>query len=1325
MHPAPLALPLLALALLTCPAAAQPAKPIVIDGKLTRDDPFDRFRKQSHHKIHEVELEAGTAYLIDLVSRDLDTFLRLEDEKGRVLSENDDLSKGDRNSRIGFLPPRAGKYRLVVTSSAGGAVGAYRLEVRPQPVAVPDAPPLLVYGRLATTDPRDPVRKQAPHRRHEVPLEQGKIYLLTLRSVEFDAFLRLEDERGKALAEDDDGGGLRDAQILFVAPRTGTYRAVATGFDKGASGWYCLTAARYADAVAARTRQAQERSALSLLVDGAEQGQRGQLAPATATFGQAVALARQLYPEARYPQGHPLLAIGLTNQGGVFHEQRQFDAARRCHEEALALRRKGLPPDHPDLALSLHYLGQTLADLGQSGAAVRCHEEAVAIRRKALPAGHADLAVSLTNLGDVLVDQGKPDAARRCHEEALALRQKTLPARHPDIAWSLSSLGLALDALGRPEEARARHEEALAIWKKVLPPGHQHLATGLNNLGEALADLGRLDEARRCHEEALAIRRKLPPNHPHLALTLGNLGVVLRAEGKLDEARRCHEEALAVRRKALPAAHPHLAQSLTNLGGVLQQQGRLAEARQCQAEAVRVFREALPADHPHLANALSNLGAVLLHQGALAEGRAALEESLAILKRGLPPGHADLATGLSNLGVASLAQGKLDEARDLFGEALAIMRKALPPGRPELATGLTNLGTALRDQGKADEARRHYEEALALRKKVLPPEHPQLVTSFTDLGVLLAARGDHLGAWANLTAAAETSAAHVAAVAAGSPQADHGPLQRLHSGQFDRLVSAAALLKPGVAVAAGRELLGAVLASKGISTSLLGHRQRTLLHGADEAARADFDRLLGLRRQLANSLLQGRGRRTAEQYRKDCDDLRRRADDLERDLAGRVKALGDWRKAHRAPAEEVAARLGDNAVLIEILRYQRYDFTAPRTRPWREQRYAAVLVWRGADGGPQVRFVPLGEAGPIKEAVATWRRKVQAGRTDARAEEVLRRLVWDPLARVLPAKTDRLVIAPDGQLALVPLEALRLEGGKYLVERYRVNYAGSGRDLIPGPVPDKRLDAALLLADPAYDAVEGGAAAPGAGVRDADLRFKSLPGFAREADAAAKLLAGRAGWRVERLHRQAASEERLAKAARPRLLYCITHGFFLKDVETSGRGSEIHRDLELVGISGGLPHFGEDPRLRSGLALAGANKWRERSAKGLSDGLLTALEVENLDLWGTELVVLSACETGLGEVQVGEGVLGLRRAFQLAGAHTVLASLWKVPDTETEQLMTDTLQRWLKGAPPHEALRAAQLEMIRRLREAGARNSKPGEAPPLYWAGFICHGRAD
>jgi CHAT domain-containing protein len=288
-------------------------------------------------------------------------------------------------------------------------------------------------------------------------------------------------------------------------------------------------------------------------------------------------------------------------------------------------------------------------------------------------------------------------------------------------------------------------------------------------------------------------------------------------------------------------------------------------------------------------------------------------------------------------------------------------------------------------------------------------------------------------------------------------------------------------------------------------------------------------------------------------------------------------------------------------------------------------------------------------------------------------------------------------------------------------------------------VQPEKLGSSLVVADPDYDAL---AEEPSPSTqptllasnqrRSGDLanrgvRFQSLPGFKREADAVAK------SWRaarpkdpLETLQGTAASEEKLAEIKRPRFLYFITHGFFLPDLEWL-EGQRNERGLELVGHSSegpSLPAFYENRLLRSGLALAGANRWKERSEHGLSDGLLTAYEIQNLDLWGTELVVLSACETGLGEVSnVGEGVLGLRRAFQNAGAQTVVASLWKVPDQETERLMARFLELWLKGKPKAEALRSAQLEMIQELRQD--KDEKRRTAPPLLWAGFICHGKAD
>jgi CHAT domain-containing protein len=199
-----------------------------------------------------------------------------------------------------------------------------------------------------------------------------------------------------------------------------------------------------------------------------------------------------------------------------------------------------------------------------------------------------------------------------------------------------------------------------------------------------------------------------------------------------------------------------------------------------------------------------------------------------------------------------------------------------------------------------------------------------------------------------------------------------------------------------------------------------------------------------------------------------------------------------------------------------------------------------------------------------------------------------------------------------------------------------------------------------------------------------------------------------------------ALEGRLKTACRsPRILHLATHGFFLpdqqRDLNREGRGlgfdfGEFSGTKDSLGrLSGPLI---ENPMLRSGLALAGANTWLKAGnpPEEAEDGLLTAEDVTGLDLVATELVVLSACETGLGQVHVGEGVFGLRRAFVLAGAKTLVMSLWKVPDEPTRELMEDFYSRLLVGEGRAEALRQAQLAM------------KAKYPSPFYWGAFICQG---
>jgi CHAT domain-containing protein len=315
----------------------------------------------------------------------------------------------------------------------------------------------------------------------------------------------------------------------------------------------------------------------------------------------------------------------------------------------------------------------------------------------------------------------------------------------------------------------------------------------------------------------------------------------------------------------------------------------------------------------------------------------------------------------------------------------------------------------------------------------------------------------------------------------------------------------------------------------------------------------------------------------------------------------------------------------------------------------------------------------------------------------------LRAAVFDKLAPHLGGRT-RLFLAPDGDLSRLPFEALPTSDGHHLIDDYRISYLGSGRDVLRfAPNSAVQAEPPLVAADPDFDL--GSADAPSS---SRAVGFKRLSGTRKEGERIAQMLG------VTPLLEGDPLEATVKNARSPRILHIATHGFFRPN--TPRDPNKEARELgSVIGVEGGLlgrlAHV-ENPLLRSGLVLVGVNTWLKGGSlpEDAEDGILMAEDVTGMDLLATELAVLSACQTGLGEVHSGEGVYGLRRAFVVAGAKTLVMSLWKVPDEQTRKLMEDFYRLLLRGAPRAEALRKAQLAM---------KNKYPD---PFYWGAFICQG---
>jgi CHAT domain-containing protein len=392
--------------------------------------------------------------------------------------------------------------------------------------------------------------------------------------------------------------------------------------------------------------------------------------------------------------------------------------------------------------------------------------------------------------------------------------------------------------------------------------------------------------------------------------------------------------------------------------------------------------------------------------------------------------------------------------------------------------------------------------------------------------------------------------------------------------------------------------------------------------------------------------------------------------------------------------------------------YRPLDVKAKADQPtFGEPRYVVYIVRQQGE----VQWVELGKAKVIDEAVAALRSAL----CDPKRRDVheLARAVDEKVmqpVRKRAGDASQLLFSPDGVLNLLPVAALVDEKGSYLIERYSISYLTSGRDLLRLQMARQSRNAPLVLADPVFGEPGGvqmsKAEIPAKGrlKRDRLLRsvttgsdlsevyFARLEGTSQEAGAIRSLFPDS----VVMTGTQA-TESTLKQAAAPRLVHIATHGFFLEPNTPTGPQAADRRGINLnVSI--------ENPLLRSGLALAGANV---RSDTG-DDGILTAMEAAGLNLWGTKLVTLSACDTGVGEVKNGEGVYGLRRAFVLAGAETLVMSLWPVSDRITRELMTRYYEGLKQGQGRGEALRQMQLDMLK----------QKERQHPFYWASFIQSG---
>jgi tetratricopeptide (TPR) repeat protein/CHAT domain-containing protein len=1041
----------------------------------------------------------------------------------------------------------------------------------------------------------------------------------------------------------------------------------------------------------------------------------------------------------------------------------EYAKAAPLYRQALAINRKAFGEESENVAIVLHNMAEMNEAAGDYAAARPLLEEALAIRRRVPRERHRDLVTNLDDLARVYYDMGDYHAARPLLEEALALRRER-GEKDPHIATNLAGLATVDLATGDYAAAALLFKEALGIARETQGEESTAVASVLNGLAAVHRAVGNYAAAAPLYLRSLTIRRKaLGEEHPDVATTLNNLAVLHQAAGDYAAARPLLEEALAIQRKALGQGHPDLVNTLNNLVAIHQATGDVEAAHAHLNEALEIARQALGKEHPNFAVSLTHLAAQYRAVGDYAAAQRLLEEALAIRRKTLGEKHPHVAETLNNLAVGHAANGDYTAAEPLLQEALAIVRATVGEGHAEIATIVNNLAIGHINRGDYGCAEPLLQEALTIYRAALGEMHPLVATGLLNLAMVYGATGRAAEARHLMDQAAEIAERTLGHVFAVSSERQRMAYLGTLAMELHRYLSLILedLADTPAAVQAGLEL---VMRRKALGAEALAVQRDAVLGGHYPAIEGKLRELSTLRGQIGRKTLDGPGPEGSDGHRRILAGWNSRREKLEAELARQIPEMRLEQRLREADRRAIATALPADSVLVEFVRFDVFDFRAVPARDqrsWKPARYLAFVLPAGRPD--DVRMVDLGEAERIDRLLAAFLestsggkgllppKRREAGQKKPRTKRqdpgiaspvatrdflgrsplsqasstsdgaALRAALFDRLAAALGG-CRRLLLVPDGELARLPFEVLPTGDGRRLIDDYLISYLSVGRDVLRfmTDVADQPGDP-VVAADPDFDFASSGMASPTETVtprvrrqsRDLDrgsLRFDRLRGTRVEGERIAASLG------VPPLLQDEVLEARLKALRSPRILHLATHGFFLPDqphdpVPKSLPMSDIGAtaDIGIDRLSAGRL---ESPFLRSGLALAGANAWLQQRAlpPEAEDGLLTAEDVSGLNLLRTELVVLSACQTGLGDIHVGEGVFGLRRAFVQAGAKTLVMSLWKVPDKQTAELMEDFYRSLRAGGPRAEALREAQLTM------------KAKYPDPFYWGAFICQG---
>lgn len=825
-------------------------------------------------------------------------------------------------------------------------------------------------------------------------------------------------------------------------------------------------------------------------------------------------------------------------------------------------------------------------------------------------------------------------------------------------------MGQSAYAMGRYVFAEKRLKTAQQYFEKAYRTSEIGYMKSIASQGLLYTTTGRFGQAETFTAQALELREKqLGKTNMAVAASLNNYAVLHYNLGQYNESEKEFADAIAVIQANKQQDAMAYAIVLNNKAMLFQSMGRYEEAVKFLKEALQLAGKLEVSKAKNHLKFFSNLA--LLYQQM--EKYTEAEEIYRGLEKRLDRNKPEFANMLNNVAILAMLMKKEDRVEDMLKRSAEIYKNTLTENSPAYAKVISDLGNFYRYKGRYAEAEPLLQKVLQIREQALGTIHPLYVQSQEDMAILFWKKKDIGKAYPLYHDAMEKTLDFINRYFPPMSEAEKTKYWDMLSPRFQRFYNFAV-----EAGAVNKDILSDLFeyraATKGLLLSSTRKISEAILSGGNAQLINDYTEWIDHKEQL--TAFYAYSKEELKEQNVNLDSLESNVNRMEKNLSANSKEFANFYFTGKTKVSEVQKELKADEALIEIIRLRNFEqvFTD-------QCRYLGLVVTKG---NPQPKIVMLENGNDLENKYSkTYRLSIKNKLNDDQSYAQY----WAPFEPEVKGKK-RIYVSLDGVYNQLNLYTLKKTGGDYLLNQLDIILVGNPRDLITtnskGNAAGKK---ATLIGFPDY----------GSGV------IVQLPGTKVEVDGINKVLKS-SGYQVAELTQKDATETNLKSAKEVSILHIATHGYFLKDVEKTSWPIGVHAD-----------NAKDNVLLRSGLMLTGASD-ADKSKVGLdssNNGIITSYEAMNLDLKGTNLVVLSACETGLGEIKAGEGVYGLQRAFLVAGAEAIVMSLWKVDDAATQQLMNNFYNNLVKTSDKQKAFKQAQQQLMTKFKE------------PFYWGAFV------